>query len=172
MRKLRELAEGARYHVVARANRREMIMKSREMKELFMQVLIRAKGKYRFRLENFCILGNHYHLVIQPENGENLSRIMQWIMSRFASEWNKANGMCGHVWGGRFFSRILSSIRDLVATFGYIDENPVKAGLVYEAADWQYGGLRESREGNHGVLDRLPPWILSFLPAWQVCLLA
>ena len=84
MRKPRELREGARYHVTARANRKEMILDSGAYKELFLSVLKRAKARYSFRIENFTIMGNHFHLVIVPGKGESLSSIMQWIMSVFA----------------------------------------------------------------------------------------
>ena len=66
MRQARKLVEGARYHVTARANRKEMILDSSARKELFLSVVKRAKEKYEFRLENFCIMGNHFHFVIQP----------------------------------------------------------------------------------------------------------
>jgi putative transposase len=84
MRLPRELKEGARYHVTARANRKEMILDTSSMKELFLSVVKRAKRKYDFRLENFCLMGNHFHLVVQPGRGESLSTIMRWILSVFA----------------------------------------------------------------------------------------
>jgi putative transposase len=65
--------------VTARANRKEMILDTNAMKELFLSVVKRAKEKYDFRLENFYIMGNHF--IIQPIRGESLSAIMQWILS-------------------------------------------------------------------------------------------
>ncbi len=114
-------------------------------------------------------MGNHFHFILQPEKGENLSRIMQWILSRFATAYNKSSGYTGHVWGERFFSKIIHSLGELIHTFGYIDDNPVKAGLVYEACDWNYGALRQAREGNHTIVDPLPPWLqMLFLKHQQV----
>src|SRR5512145_89083 len=107
MRRPRELQADARYHVTARANRKEMILDTSAMKELFLSVVKRAKEKYDFRLENFCIMGNHVHFLIQPGRGESLSAIMRWILSVFAMAYNKIRCMTGHVWGCRFFSRII-----------------------------------------------------------------
>ena len=166
------LQDGAYYHVVARANRKFMILGTPRMKELFQNVITRAKTKYSFRIENFCIMGNHFHFIIQPGPGESLSRIMQWILSRFATAFNKASGYTGHVWGERFFSQILHRLRDFLHVFTYIDNNPVMAGLVYEAEDWQYGGLRQAREGNYAVVDRLPAWLVCWFPRHQQFLLA
>src|SRR5512145_2652656 len=109
MRRVRELKEGARYHVTTRANRKEMILDDSAMKELFLSVVKRAKARYSFRLENFCVMGNHFHFIIQPNRGVSLSAIMQWILSVFAMAFNRLLGLTGHVWGCRFFSRILDS---------------------------------------------------------------
>ena len=71
MRKNRQLLEGAEYHVTARINRGENIFLAREDRELFMSILKRAKKKFNFSLKNFCIMGNHIHLLIKP-GPENL----------------------------------------------------------------------------------------------------
>jgi putative transposase len=87
-----------------------------------------AKLKFHFRLWDFCIMGNHIHCLIKPGKDGNLSKIMQWIKCNFAKAWNKANGRKGHVWGERFYSRIISGITDFLRVREYIVENPVKAG--------------------------------------------
>ena len=147
MRTPRYLKDGARYHISARANRKEMILNSSIMKELFVSVLARARKKYKFRLENFTVMGNHYHLVLQPAPGESLSRIMQWIMSVFAMAYNAKCGLTGHVWGQRFFSKIIDSYHDFIRTFRYIDGNPVAALIIENPRDWPFGGLWHTRTG-------------------------
>ena len=64
MRKLRQLRKRAHYHVIARTNRRELIMEDKEFKSLFLSVMKEAKKKYDFKVINFCIMGNHVHLII------------------------------------------------------------------------------------------------------------
>jgi putative transposase len=165
MRKPRSLLDGARYHVTARANRREMILHSNEVKMLFMSVLERARARYVFSIDNFCVMENHFHLIIKPGKGESLSRIMQWIMSVFAMALNKRNGWKGHVWGERFFSKIISSFRSFIEVFDYIDSNPVKAGIAREPQEWQYGGLAWHRRGLFGLIDRMPALLLCLFPS-------
>lgn len=172
MRKPRQLRDGARYHVTARANRKEMILDSRAIKELFLSVIRRAKRKYSFRIENFCIMGNHFHLVVVPLKGESLSTIMRWIMGVFAMAFNRIHGYVGHVWAGRFFSRIIATIRDLVETFLYIDQNPAKAKQVIDPCAWRYGGLWECRSGMHDLLDEAMPCLYLLFPSRHVALLA
>ena len=171
MRKPRRLLEGARYHVTARANRKEMILDTSPMKELFLSVVKRAKRKYVFRLENFCIMGNHFHFVIQPGSGENLSAIMRWILSVFAMAYNKVKGFTGHVWGSRFFSRIIESLQELLQIFEYIDVNPEKAKLVEDRREWRWGGLWHCRTGCREVIEAPAPWLMPFVSGhWQVLL--
>jgi putative transposase len=171
MRKPRELLEGARYHVTARANRKEMILDTSAMKELFLSVVKRAKGKYDFRLENFCVMGNHFHFVIQPGRGENLSAIMRWILSVFAITYNKIMCVTGHVWGSRFFSRIIVSLRELVQVFEYIDDNPVRASQVDDRRQWRWGGLWHDRTGCRDIVEVPADWRRSLFPEREQLLL-
>jgi len=138
MRKPRALKPLARYHVIARANRREMILLSREMKDLFLTVVKRSKTRYIFYISNFCIMGNHFHFILQPGDGESLSKIMQWILSVFAIHFNKSHEYSGHVWYDRFWSRILDNIRQFIAVFDYIVQTPVKAGIATNVFAYDY----------------------------------
>jgi putative transposase len=147
-----------------------MILDTIAMKQLFLSVVKRAKGKYDFRLENFCIMGNHFHFVIQPLRGASLSAIMQWILSVFAMAYNRIRGLTGHVWGCRFFSRIIESLRDLIDVFDYIDGNPVKASKVEDRREWRFGGLGHSRIGSREVIEDSPIWIRLLFP--EHCILA
>jgi len=141
MRKNRILRNNASYHVIARANRKEFIMESKENKDLFLAVLKEAKKRYKFIVKNFCIMGNHVHLIIKPLKKENLSKIMQWILSVFAIRYNKFYNITGHVWYDRFCSKIIEDIRQLITTFRYIAENPVRAGIVNKPDEYKYNGI-------------------------------
>jgi putative transposase len=141
-----------------------MILEEPRTKALFLDVVAKAKQRYAFRIENFTIMGNHIHLMIKPEKGVSLSRIMQWILSVFAQAYNKINGLTGHVWGERFFSRIMHTLNEYLRTFDYIDENPVKAGLVTFGFDWAFGGLYYRQRGIGGLIDPLTMPLTLLLP--------
>ena len=141
-----------------------MILDIFSAKELFLEVLKRAKKKYEFRVENFTVMGNHYHLMIQPKKGTSLSDIMRWIMSVFAMSYNRRNNSCGHVWNGRFFSRIIDGIDQFLKIFRYIDENPVDAHLVEDKRAWPFGGLWHRRIGSRAIIDEAPDFVLSEFP--------
>jgi hypothetical protein len=76
-----------------------MLLDRGSVRGLFLTIVVRAKGRYRFRIWNFCIMGNHIHFLIEPAKGESLSAVMQWILGEFAMSYNRRCGLTGHVWG-------------------------------------------------------------------------
>ena len=156
MRKKRELAANAYYHVVSRANRKEMIFNSSQIKEMFLEVIRRAKIKYSFSITNFCIMGNHFHMIIQPQKDQNLSRIMQWILSVFARKFNQKFNYSGHVWYDRFRSKVIKSFHQYLGTFLYIARNPVRAKIIKNPTDYDYNGITFLQRGGLDILERPP----------------
>ncbi|MBI9104543.1 MAG: transposase [Spirochaetales bacterium] len=155
MRKLREKQVGAVYHVVAKANRGEFILNSINMKEMFMEILERAKQKYNFNLKNFCIMSNHIHLMIQPTKGTDLSKLMQWILSVFARRFNLFFGLNGHVWYDRFKSKIIKSLIHFMKTFQYISENPMRAGITNSIVGYLYCGVSVKSTGPYEFVKKM-----------------
>ncbi|MCP5514836.1 MAG: transposase [Spirochaetales bacterium] len=141
MRIPRKIKENVFYHVVARANRKEFIFNTTEIKEMFILVLKKAKKKYSFQIKNFCIMDNHIHLLIKPGENINLSKIMQWILSVFAIRYNKKYGYIGHVWYDRFKSSIIENLKEFINTYKYIANNPVAAKIVKKVQNYYYCGI-------------------------------
>ncbi|MDR0877853.1 MAG: transposase [Treponema sp.] len=168
MRKRRMLQEGAEYHVTARINRSEMLLAPREDKALLLAVLKRAKQKYCFQVKNFCLMNNHLHLLIKPGENESLSRIMQWILSVFAMAWNRKHGLTGHVWGERFFSRVINGVVDGLRVFVYIDDNPVDAQIASHPWEWEFGGLWHHQRGIRDIVEEPDPLVIQFFPEHEV----
>jgi len=158
MRKPRLLVPGARYHVTARVNNRALLLRRVEAKELLLSVIRRARRKYAFRIDNFCIMENHIHFIMYPKSGESLSNIMRWIIGVFAAALNRLLGRRGHIWGDRFHSWIIRNRQAFLKTMEYIDMNPVKAALADRVGEWEYCGLWHRRRGRHDVVDDLPAY--------------
>ncbi|MDR1866809.1 MAG: transposase [Treponema sp.] len=134
-------AYGYTYYVTFEINRWLMELKNPIIKALFMQIIAEAHKKYAFNLWNFCIMDNHIHFLITPEKGVSLSLIIKWIKMVFAIRWNRLHRVKGHLWGDRFHARVIKNREDFLRVFQYINENPVKAGLVTHAKEWVFGGL-------------------------------
>jgi putative transposase len=155
MRKLRNLQPGATYHVASKIDHGAMALKDPGIKRAFLNMVVAAKTKFPFQLWNFTVLDNHIHFLIKPGPGVSLSKIMQWLKCNFAKKWNKAHGTYGHLWGDRFFSRIIENEKDFNNVNDYIDGNAVKAGLVDAATRWLFGGLFHRLNGIQGLIDTL-----------------
>jgi len=159
MRKPRIIKKGATYHVTGKINRSERIFEPVKVKELFLDIVKRAKNKYKFKLINFCVMDNHVHMEIKPGKKEKLSNIMRWIFSVFAIYYNKANGLKGHVWQDRFHSKVIEDKQHIIDVFNYIRDNPLKAGMVNETKDYPYGGVYYILKEDFSVVDPPPVFL-------------
>ncbi len=124
MRRPRIKIRGATYHAIGRINRQEMIFADTVIKELLLKKIREAKLKFSFIIKNFCIMGNHVHLIIKPLEHSDLSKIMQWVLGNFAREYNIEQGYKGHVWYDRFKSVIIDDEKQMYRTQFYIWNNP------------------------------------------------
>ncbi|MCL2174918.1 MAG: transposase [Treponema sp.] len=140
MRTHRLLIEGATYHVTSRVNRKDNAFSANVGQKIMLLTIEDAKDKYHFKLHNFCVMPNHIHLLLTPKEGTNLPRIIQWIKTKSAKRWNSSFNRQDHLWGERFFSRPIKNESDYVDVYNYIDQNPVKAGLVKQPHDWKGSG--------------------------------
>jgi len=163
MRKRRELKEGASYHVYARINRQEYLLRSAFIKKMFMLILKRAKIRYSFQIGNYCIMDNHVHFILKPLNGESLSAIMKWILGVFAQKYNRTFDLHGHVWYDRFKSKIIIDFRQYLHTFIYISNNPVKASMVGSPGDYPFNGIYYLQKGLFDLMERPPNRVLRVL---------
>jgi putative transposase len=146
MRKKRQIVKSALYHVTSRTNDKSPVFAASQDQKLLLQVLAEARQRYTFTLYNFCIMPTHLHLLIQPGEGESLTRIIQWIKTQTAKRWNAAHGSTGHLWCERFFSRPITTRPAYEAVMSYIDQNPVKAGLTLSPGDWPACGDSHLRD--------------------------
>jgi putative transposase len=133
--------------------------------------LARAKRKYDFQVENFCILGNQFHLMVRPRNRTNLSALMQWILSVFAMAWNRIHRLSGHVWGDRFFSRVVDSFATFLRIFGLLDNLPFQTRQTNRPSAWVFSALGYRRRGRQGILDPTSPLIDVLFPNRRLPLL-
>jgi putative transposase len=149
--------------VTARTNAKALLFQPAGAKVLFLETLGKAKGKFGFQIDNFVLMENHVHLLLWPAAGDELPLLMKWLLGVYAEAYNRAFDLWGHFWGGRYFSRPLGQFGEYLAVSDYIDGNPVEAGLVPTATDWEWGGLFLHREGR-AELTQAPEWLLLARP--------
>jgi len=179
MRRKREFTEDAFYHVTSRTNNKIRVFENNLGRKIMLMVLQDAQNKFRFGLTNFCIMPTHIHLLIKPAEGQNLSVIMRWIKTRSAVRWNQIHGSTDHMWGDRYFARPVKDDPEYEYVMNYIDQNPVKAGLAQEPAEWKgsmaYYKARNiacfpPADGHEQVklLSPIPPMVSRLLPPAQL----
>jgi REP element-mobilizing transposase RayT len=151
MDRRRKLKPHASYHVGGKINRDEIIFND-AISDLFENTIARCQKKYSFDVENFCIMGNHVHYILTPRKDSSLPKIMQWINSVFAKAYNRLTGQSGHVWKERYFSKIIETAEQFVATFEYIVKSPIEAKLVQYAKDYRYSGLYHYLHKRKGII--------------------
>ena len=81
-----------------------------------------AKGKFRFRFANFCIMPTHMHLLIEPDERTNLSMIMRLIKTQSAKRWNSIHGSKDHMWGAGYYERAVKNPHEFEFVMDYIDQ--------------------------------------------------
>lgn len=136
------------------------------------KLVVWAKAKCDYRIENFSVLDDHFHFIIQPMGESNLFEIMKWILRVFAQKDNRTFKIWGHFWGDRFFSRPIASFWEYIRVFEYIDDNPVKACQVQRADEWRHGRLWHFRRGLRDIVDTLPEWLALLFPGHRSLVLA
>ena len=106
----------------------------------FLGLLAFAVDRYEWTCQAFCLMTNHYHLVLDATR-ENLSDGMQVLNGDYAQAYNGKYGRWGHLFGDRFWCRSLPE-DELEQVCFYVMENPVRAGLCKEIADWPWSACR------------------------------
>jgi putative transposase len=129
------------YHVTSRGVARTAISRDDDDRRYFLVLLARA-----FRLEGwschvFCLMPNHYHLVVETVV-ERLSRGLHHLNGDLASAFNERHNRSGHLFGDRFVAFAIRDEEHLHNACEYVLNNPVRAGLCKRADDWPWSGFR------------------------------
>ena len=131
------------YHVLNRANGRLRIFKKAGDFEAFERVLAEGLSRFPMRLLGYCLMSNHWHLLLWPREDGDLSRFMQWVTMTHSQRWHAAHNTAGmgHLYQGRFKSFPVQSNEYYLTVMRYIESNPLRADLVQSSTDWQWSSL-------------------------------
>ena len=124
-----------------------------------MDLIREIHERYAVRLYAVCLMGTHYHLVIDTPRG-NLSAAMRQLNGKYTERTNKSHETTGHLFEGRFSSILIERDRYLRRAVRYVARNPVKAGYVKDPAEWQWTTYRAA-----AGLEPCPKWLcLDWMP--------
>src|SRR5437660_7839987 len=138
-RPLRASEGGFVYHVLNRANARLPLFRKDGDYEAFERVLAEAQVQVPMRLLSYCVLPNHWHLVLWPEADGALSRFVGWLTLTHTQRWHAHyhNAGTGHLYQGRFKSFPVQADEHFLTLCRYVERNAVRAGLVQSAWSWR-----------------------------------
>ncbi|MET0857957.1 MAG: transposase [Telluria sp.] len=136
-RPLRLEFAGAIYHVTSRGDRQEPIFRNDGDRHAWLKILATVCARFRWTIYAFCLMGNHYHVVVETADG-NLARGMRQLNGEYTQRFNFRHSVVGHLFQGRYKAILVQRQTYLLALCRYVVLNPVRAGLVASAEDWPW----------------------------------
>jgi putative transposase len=132
---------GVIYHAMNRGNRRAAVFHKEGDYEAFVDALREARQRLPVDLFGYCLMPNHFHLVIRPAADGDLGRWMRWLLTTHAQRYHRHYQTSGHVWQGRFKAFPIQDDAHLTTVLRYVERNPVRAELVARAEEWRWSSL-------------------------------
>lgn len=142
-RRLRKSAGDVCYHVLNRGNGRNTVFHKDGDYAAFLKLLKEASDRIPMRILSYCLMPNHFHLVLWPVNDGDLSSWMQWLTTSHVRRYHKHYDSSGHVWQGRFKSFPIQSDEHLLTVMRYVERNPVRATSIpiRKAQRWPWSSI-------------------------------
>jgi REP element-mobilizing transposase RayT len=141
------------YHVTSRGNERKTVFRSQKDRERFLSYLESAHYRYGAILHVYCLMDNHYHLLVETPRG-NLSQILHHINGAYTTYFNIKHGRSGHLFQGRFKAILVEKDSYGEELSKYIHLNPVRAGLVKNTSEYRWSSYRY-----YIGMEREPEWL-------------
>ncbi len=134
---------GMCYHVLNRGNGRSEVFHKDDDYAAFLKLLRQASERVPMRLLAYCLMPNHFHLVVWPLEDGDLGRWMQWLLTSHVRRYHRHYQSSGHVWQGRFKAFPIQEDEHLLTVMRYVERNPVRAKTipVRKASRWPWSSI-------------------------------
>jgi putative transposase len=151
------------FHVTNRTAHKHAIFLRANDYRAFLKVLAEGLRRYPVRLFCFCVLSNHWHLVVGPIDTKALTYFMRWVAATHASRWRRHHHSVGlgPVYQGRFHAEAIEEPGHLVRVCRYVERNALSAGLVARAQDWPWCSLAERLRRDPSIPLESTPYLCS-----------
>jgi putative transposase len=158
----RIIETGFVYHVLNRAVGRATLFHKDEDYRAFERVLCEAQDYVPLRLLAYCVMPNHWHVVVWPEQADALSKFFYWLTLTHTQRWHAHYHTVGsgHLYQGRFKSFPVQTDEHLWTVCRYVERNALRAGLVARAEQWPWGSLFRRLRGEAAAKPILSAWPL------------
>lgn len=145
----RLLLDNVCYHIITRGNQRQRIFKDDSDYQEYLDRLRKYKKKYDFLLYGYCLMSNHIHLLGESKLTSALSGFMSSLQRSYTAYFNGKYGQVGHLWQGRFKSKVIAKDRYLIDCINYIEANPLRAKIVNSIQQYKWSSyIERTLKGN------------------------
>lgn len=145
------------YHAINRGNAKSTVYHNAADYDSFVQLMAKACDRIPMRILSFCLMPNHFHLVLWPHADGDMSRWMQWLLTSHVRRYHRLRGTSGRIWQGRFKAFPIQQDPHLLTVMRYVERNPVRANLVRSAADWRWSSASKLAPNSQRSIISPPP---------------
>jgi putative transposase len=133
---------GYPHHIIQRGNNREKVFLNQRDYERYLSFLSRYSEQKEISVLAYCLMPNHIHLLVKPSGEEALPKMMQGVTLCYTKYFNGENGRTGRLWECRYYSTVIDADSYLWTVIKYIENNPVRAGMVKRPEDYLYSSAK------------------------------
>lgn len=152
----RVVMPGYPHHIVQRGHNRQLVFVERSDYEQYLSSLRELKEQCGIKVFSYCLMTNHVHLLVSPNDAAGLGAFMKGLAARATRYRNKLEGRSGTLWEGRYKSSLVASEEYLLACSRYIEMNPVRALMVVLAGDYEWSSFQQRVGAKPEWLDSSP----------------
>jgi putative transposase len=153
----RYIIPGQPQHIIQRGNNRQAIFASDEDFVFFRDALVEAAGRFGLEVHAYVWMTNHIHLLATPGREDSIGKTLQSVGRRYVAYFNARQQRTGTLWEGRYRATVVDTSRYFIALMRYIEQNPVRAGMVAVAGDYTWSSHRRYAMG---VQDANTAWLV------------
>ena len=143
----RVLLDNVCYHIITRGNQKQKVFRDALDHQEYLNRLRKYKKRYDFSLYAYCLMPNHIHMLGQIQDTSGLPHFMSSLLRSYTAYFNNKYDKVGHLWQGRFKTKIILKDRYLIDCINYIEQNAVRANLVQVANPDPFEGVRRANLG-------------------------
>jgi putative transposase len=151
------------YHVLNRANTRAQIFDNKDDYAMFDGILEEAVENYEMRILAYCLMPNHWHLILHPKKDGDLQKFMGWITNTHTRRWHVVHQTIGsgHLYQGRYKSFLCQNDQYFLTLARYVERNAKKANLTRKAEQWRWSSVWRREHGTLKQKKLLSEWPIS-----------
>ena len=147
------------HHVTQRGNNREQVFFDKQDRRIYLEFVRQYSRKHQLDIWAYCLMPNHLHLLVVPRNEKSMARAVGLGSQSYTRYLQRKYLRSGRIWQNRYFSCIVDTDEHLWAVARYIEMNPVKAGLVTRAENYQWSSARYHLLGKPDTLLVKSTWL-------------